>query len=63
MSNKFFYVYGEGRGVPTVKHANEQLAIEEARRLSALFPNVDFHVLEVKSTVKGIVHTVEKFYL
>lgn len=46
---KYWMVYGNGRGAPTHKHITKESAHKEARRLGELYPGVRFDVL--KATV------------
>ncbi len=45
---KFWMVYGLGHGAPTVRHKSEFSAINEAKRLARINPDVEFYVLETK---------------
>jgi len=46
---KYWMVYGNGRGAPTHKHLTKESAHKEACRLGELYPGVRFDVL--KATV------------
>lgn len=47
---RFFVVWREGGGPPTVKHQNELQARSEAARLARQFPGDRFHVLGLVDT-------------
>lgn len=42
----FWMVYGLGYRAPAVRHKTEQSAIDEAKRLARMNPEVEFFVLE-----------------
>ncbi|MCL6653516.1 hypothetical protein A6R70_14585 [Agrobacterium rubi] len=42
----FWMVYGLHQKAPTARHKTEQSAIDEAKRLARMNPEVDFYVLE-----------------
>ncbi|NTG01854.1 DUF2188 domain-containing protein [Rhizobium rhizogenes] len=48
---KFWMVFGRGQGRPTYLHNSEQSALDEAKRLARLAPEVEFFVLETTHRV------------
>ncbi len=46
MSAPFWMVYGLHQGAPTARHKTEISAINEAKRLARMNPDVEFFVLE-----------------
>lgn len=46
MSYRFWMVYGLHQGAPTARHKTEVSAINEAKRLARMNPDVEFFVLE-----------------
>lgn len=50
MSGKFFMVWGERKGAPTVMHATAEDARDEAMRLARQHPGHRFHVLETRGS-------------
>lgn len=63
--NRFWVVWNERGGSPTVQHAQKSEAMREARRLAVKCPGEQFHVLEsvctiVKDDVRVISHDGER---
>lgn len=44
----FHFVWGEGRRAPRQRHETREAAIREAERLSALHPDIRFHVFTAR---------------
>lgn len=54
MAEGFYLVWNPNRAMPKYKHPNEESAVLEAKRLSALHPGEDFVVLRSVGTAKKI---------
>lgn len=59
----FYYIVGEGKGAPTIKHETQKYACNEAERLAKLNPNVNYYVLKCIFCVKGEVNVKTEFAL
>lgn len=58
MEHNFFMVHRDGSVGPSVKHATEEKAVEEAKRLAATNPGHKFYVL----VALGVAHHVSVTY-
>lgn len=63
--NRFWVVWNEQGGNPTVQHSQKSEAMREAKRLAIKCPGQQFHVLEsactvVKDDVRVINHGVDQ---
>lgn len=54
MDEGFWMVYGLGQGQPTVRHKTHDSAKDEARRLAAKHPGIEFFVMAAIGVAKKI---------
>lgn len=53
-NDRFWMVYGAGRGAPTARHKSFDSARTEAERLARMVPGVRFFILETVGAVEKV---------